>query len=141
MTERPELVTVIVDDDENDRYLVRRYLGKREEFGTVLEAATGVEFLERICDGHALDGLPDRSILVLLDINMPRLNGFDTALALQERVDAGTVPESLVVMMFTSSDNPEDRRRADAIDIIRGYIVKPLEDADVSELLALWKAQ
>ena len=139
MTDEADLVTVVVDDNEMDRYMVRRYLSRRGEFGECIEATNGVEFIEQICDAHKLDDLSPKPILVLLDINMPMMDGFETARALQERIEAGNVPSSHVVMMFTSSENPDDRRKAAEIDIVKGYIVKPMDDADVAFLLELYQ--
>ena len=133
-----DVVTVVVDDNEIDRYLVRRYLAKREQFGGFIEASTGIEFLEEVCDGQKLNELSEKPILVLMDINMPMIDGFETAKRLQERVENGDVPASIVVMMFTSSENPEDRKRAESIDIVKGYIVKPMDDDDLSYLLTLY---
>ncbi|MEO0322374.1 MAG: response regulator [Myxococcota bacterium] len=134
------LVTVIVDDDENDRYLTRRFLGKHQEFGEVLEARTGNEFLQEIADGGKLELLTKGRVLVLMDINMPGLNGFQTAEALAERVARNEVPASVVVLMFTSSNNPQDRARAEAISIVQGYIVKPIGHDNVKTLLEHWQA-
>ncbi|MEL6475395.1 MAG: response regulator [Pseudomonadota bacterium] len=139
MTDEGHVVAIIVDDNGLDRYMVRRYLECRSEFGECLEAATGVEFINDICDSHKLDGLSPKPILILLDINMPMLDGFETAVALQQKVEAGEVPASLVVMIFTSSDNPEDRRRAEEIDIVKGFIVKPIDDDNVAHLLKLYQ--
>lgn len=134
-----DFVVVVVDDSDMDRYLVKRYLNKREEFVEIIEAESGVEFLDSICDTHRLDALSTKKIIVLMDINMPLMDGFETAQALQQRIEKGEAPSSLVVMMFTSSDNPEDKKRAEQIAIVEGYIVKPMDDKDVEKLVQLFE--
>ncbi|MEO0421142.1 MAG: response regulator [Pseudomonadota bacterium] len=134
-----KITTVVVDDDEVDRYVVKRKLGRRDEFGKVLEARSGQQFIDQVDQG-LLAGEPENP-LVLMDINMPGLNGFETVSALQARVEDGTLPSTLVVMMFTSSSNPSDRARAESLPIVAGYVVKPLDDTDVAEILRLYEAR
>jgi CheY-like chemotaxis protein len=134
-----DVLTVVVDDSELDRYMVRRFLSRHESFGEVLEATSGSEFLEQVVPSGQLDSKLPKPVLVLMDINMPGLDGFETAEELQAKVETGHVPDSLVVMMFTSSDNPRDRQRAEEIDIVKGYIVKPLDEADITYLKSLYE--
>lgn len=131
-------VTVIVDDSEVDRYLVKRYLKRHADFDEIIEAETGQEFLDDVCKSGRINRAEPQPVLVLMDINMPGIDGFETAERLQEMVQAGAAPDSIVVMMFTSSDNPADKARAEAIDIVKGYIVKPLDDADIEAIMKLY---
>ncbi|MEO0974129.1 MAG: response regulator [Pseudomonadota bacterium] len=131
-----QITTIVVDDMAVDRYLVKRKLSGRDEFGDVLEVESGSQFLEQLDQGLVAPmadaaGRP----LVLLDINMPGLDGFETARALEARVANGLLPSDLVVMMFTSSSHPQDRATAAAIPLVCGYIVKPIEDTDVETIL------
>jgi len=128
-------LAVIVDDNDMDRYLVRRIISKHDPFDEVFEAPTGDAFIEEFCHGGTLSEVNPKPVLILMDINMPGMNGFETAERLQEMVEAGQTTRSIVVMMFTSSDNPEDKARADALDIVKGYIVKPLSHQDVEMII------
>ena len=129
-------MAVIVDDNDMDRYLVRRVLSKHDIFDEVFEAPTGDAFIAEFCEGETLNEVHPKPVLILMDINMPGRNGFETAERLQAMVEAGQTTRSIVVMMFTSSDNPEDKARADAIDIVKGYIVKPLSHEDVETIIS-----
>ncbi len=128
-------LTIIVDDDPMDRYLARRHLGRRSEFGEIVEVESGLDFLAAYVETGALAAARTRPALVLMDINMPGLDGFETAQAMQERL--GAAGANPVIMMFTSSDNPDDRARADRLACVKGYIVKPLGDRDIAALLRL----
>lgn len=134
------LMTVVVDDNDMDRYMARRYLSRNDAFGEILEAETGDSFLSTICEAGRLDAVEPKPVLVLMDINMPGLDGFQTAERLQEMVASGSMTHSIVVMMFTSSENPADKARADAIPIVKGYIVKPLSDESVDSIVDIWKS-
>lgn len=135
-----KISVVIVDDQDVDRYIVRRRLSKAPEIGNVIEASAGKEFLEDFFNGSGADEIKHPPLMVLMDINMPGMNGFETVKELQRRMAEGRGPESVVIMMFTSSDNPEDRRRAEELDAVKGFIVKPLDDSGVEDLLSLYHA-
>ena len=116
---------IIVDDDTVDRYTARRQLGRHGAFDTPLEFASGDAFLTAF-DAGALR-LGDRPAVVFMDIKMPGRNGFETLEALSSRLQgAQTKPPFMVVFMLTSSANPRDRARVEAIDIVRGYVEKPI---------------
>ncbi len=70
MADSPALISVlIVDDEAPARALVREYLAEHERFTLVEECANGFEAVRRIDELE-----PD---LVLLDIQMPKLDGFE----------------------------------------------------------------
>lgn len=127
---------VVVDDDQVDRYVVKRRLAKHDAFEEVAEATTGEEFLHRYFNtstGVSHDEV--RPLLVLMDVNMPVMSGFETIEEMQRRIDAGNGTKSVVVMMFTSSNNPKDRKQAERLSSVKGYILKPLDDDGVKRIL------
>ena len=117
---------VVVDDNEVDRYLVKRYLGKSGHFGELIEMHSGEMFLDSFFSDISPLDIGADPILVLMDINMPGRDGFETAEEVQLKMAAGKGPQNLIMMMFTSSDNEREKNRAAEIDIIKGYIAKPL---------------
>jgi flagellar biosynthesis/type III secretory pathway ATPase len=75
-----------------------------------------------------------------LDVNPPYIigePGRETVLELQQRMMARRGPDNSVVMMFTSSDNPHDREQAAALDIVKGDILKPMDDQGIDTILKL----
>ena len=85
----------------------------------VRDGQEAVEYLEKVESGQLSVGFP---ALLLLDLKMPRMSGFEVLKWLQ------TVPASRrpIVVVFTASDVPEDVRRA--LDLgARSYLVKPAE--------------
>ncbi len=99
---------LVVDDEERLRKLVRDFLTKEDY--EVLEAYDGQEALE-VFDEH-----PDIA-LILLDVMMPRLNGFDT---LKEIRKSSQVP----VIMLTAKSDEEDELNGFALGVDE-YISKP----------------
>lgn len=113
MARGPRLI-LIVDDDPQVIQFVRMHL-EREGY-QVIEASSGLEALDRV-----REALPD---LVLLDVIMPEMDGFETLKLLRELSD---VP----VIMLTV--------KADRSDRIRGlelgaddYITKPFSPGELS---------
>lgn len=62
--------------------------------------------------------------LVLLDINMPEMNGFEFLQAYQSLVNQGLA--SAPVVMLTSSSADSDRQVVADFSCVKGYLVKPL---------------
>lgn len=70
--------------------------------------------------------------LVLLDINMPGMNGWEFAAAARALLLANP---AIVLVMLTSSSLDEDRRRAGDMGNITGYLTKPLSREAVQQML------
>lgn len=133
-----KIPVVIVDDEDADRYVARRRLSKTGDFEPVFESTTGSDFLETFFNGHKGNALEHSPLVVLMDINMPQMNGFETIEEVVRRMDAGRGPESVDFMMFTSSDNPIDRARAKGLPAVKGYLVKPLDEHGIEQIRALY---
>ena len=114
-------LVLVVEDFEDTRVLMRRFL----EMGgcRVVEAADGREALER--------ARSERPQLILMDLNMPVLDGFTAALRIRERDETRNVP----IVAITAYDTAEFRAAARAVGCT-GYIAKPL---DFGELMTLVK--
>src|SRR4051794_18898724 len=101
---------LLADDDPGLRSLVEATLGG-EEF-RLLHAADGQESLE-----IARRELPD---LILLDVNMPKLNGLEVCRMLKS--EAATA--DIKIVMLTASGSESDRTRGRAVGA-DDYFVKP----------------
>lgn len=131
---------IIVDDAAVDRRIANRRLSNHPDFEPILEAESGDKFLDEFFDGRPLLLEGDLVPLILMDINMPGRNGFETIEEMQKRISAGKGPKSVAIMMFTSSDNPADRARAEALPSVIGYINKPLTKDTIATILSLYRA-
>jgi two-component system LytT family response regulator len=69
MSSKTRIRTIIVDDEEPARLILREFLSTHPEIELVADCANGFEAVKAITDLH-----PD---LVILDIQMPKLNGFE----------------------------------------------------------------
>jgi len=107
---------LIVEDDEDLVNLSTRWL-EREGY-TVEHAADGEAALERLDN----DPLP---ALVLLDVMLPKIDGFE----LLRRIRAERRTSTLPVVMVTSFSRERDAARGRALGA-NDYIVKPLHELD-----------
>jgi len=105
---------LLVEDNPLDAMIVERTISKIAPGTFVERAEDGIEALEVIQSGR----LPD-PFMVLLDINMPRMNGHEFLKELRSSSGAS----SSIVFMFTTSDSVQDIERAYA-ERVNGYIVK-----------------
>lgn len=126
---------LVVDDNFDHRFLTRRALKPLEAEGkvTVHVAEDGESALDRLRAGPALD-------LVLLDIKMPRRDGFEVLSDLRQDPATARLP----VVMFTSSENKNDVARALSLGA-SDYLTKPLDAHEFQEkvkaLVLLWLAR
>ncbi len=109
----------MVDDEEVDHELVKRYHKRSGLPNPLLQFLDGAAFLAYL-EG-ARKGETRLPAMVLMDINMPLMNGFDTVKAMRCDERFRELP---VVMMLTSSDDPHDRAQATAAGA-NGYLLKP----------------
>lgn len=120
---------LVIDDSDPDLLYARIVLEATHVAGEVLTFGTAEEalvWLQRP-EGHHAD-------LILLDINMPEMDGFEF-LAAYEKLRAAE-RASAVVVMLSSSPDPHDRQRAAAFPSVAGYVVKPIDKAEVAKLVS-----
>lgn len=135
-----KISVVVIDDEKVDRYIVKRRMSKLDVFGDVIEATNGDNFLEEYFQNESeFECSVPPPLLILMDVNMPGRNGFETVEEIQRRMAQGRGPESIVIMMFTSSGNEKDRARAKTLDAVKGYITKPLDKEGIETILALYE--
>jgi len=123
--------TVIVIDDNEDDLLFASISVERCGFPAdlkqFLRAQDALELL-------ASDELVEQA-LVLLDINMPGMNGFDFLDAYEQLPINNRA--NVMVVMLTSSIDQRDRERAFSYASVKDYLCKPIERRQVANLLQL----
>jgi len=130
MTNRAPIL--VADDETNDIFFLRRAFQKAGLDPKIFEATDG-EQVEKYLAGE--DSFSDRSRfplpgLLVLDIKMPKRDGFDVLKWLQGREDLKT----LNVVMLTSSSQDCDIRKARELGA-RDYFVKPSDFDQLTKLV------
>ncbi len=122
---------LLVEDDDVSVESVVRSLRKHDVEFPMTIAQDGQEALEILRNQHPTRSIK-RPFLILLDLNMPRMNGFEFLEAI--RSDAAL--KSSIVFILTTSDSDSDRSRA-YNDNIAGYMVKSSVGPQFSKLALL----
>ncbi|MBF4515664.1 response regulator [Flavobacterium sp. ANB] len=112
---------LLVEDDELDIISVERSLKKLEIEYELFSAYNGIEALKMLRDTE----LKLNPMVILLDINMPRMNGIEFLKVLREDEKL----KDLKVFIMTTSSEGNDRSVAEKLGI-SGYIIKPLNYND-----------
>jgi CheY-like chemotaxis protein len=119
---------LLVDDDEIAVANVRRAFEKGKIDNPLFRASDGLEALEMLRG----DTVPRERRLVLLDINMPRMDGIEFLREL--RADPDPDLRRTAVVVLTTSDAERDRIEAYGLHVA-GYLVKPLRFVAFVELM------
>jgi CheY-like chemotaxis protein len=115
---------IMVDDSESDAFIAERCYRRARipnPFIVFQRGAAMIEYLEQVRSGTKV--MP---AAVLLDINMPEMNGFEVLEAVRSCPDFHRVP---VILMLTNSDNPRDIARARELGA-DDFTVKPARFED-----------
>ena len=117
------LKVLLVEDDEDHVFLVRRALADLDDTAVSVEVAgDGQQALERLARARFdPDGLPQ---LLLLDLKMPRLDGLEVL----RRIRAEETAHGLPVVVLTSSERQEDREQALRLGAT-WFVCKPTDGA------------
>ena len=123
MSERV-LNILLVEDDEVDVMNVRRAFERNNVSNPLFVAGNGLEGLE-VLRGKEM---PKERRLVLLDLNMPKMNGIEFLQALRADPELAATP---VVVLTTSND---DQDKIDAYNLnVAGYLLKPVTFSNFCE--------
>jgi len=117
---------LIIDDSDEDRYLLKRYLKKTGLDMNIAEASNGEEALDFLINYQRYEEkYPDMQppLLAFLDINMPIMGGWEFLDAFREQENAVKITPTIVVM-YSTSDQDEEKARIDGYDFVKSYIVK-----------------
>lgn len=129
MEKNNDLIDIlIVEDDAIVSKLHKFAMGSLVTNEIILcrDGKEAIEHLDLVQDTN-------RKTLVLLDLNMPVMNGWDFLEALQARSYAGRI----YVIIVTSSLFTGDFEKAGEFDRVCGYYIKPVKQEQIMEILRL----
>lgn len=121
---------LLVDDDPISNYVTEELIREKglcQNIITVTDGQQALNFLQQNFDETPTDG---GCILVLLDLNMPVMDGFE----FMEELEARQLHERVKVVVLTSSDNHKDISQAQQFGFT-AYLQKPLVVEEVSTLV------
>ncbi len=127
---------LLVEDNPDDVLITQRALSKGQVLNKLFVVGNGEEALEFLKKEGKYLGAPTPS-LVLLDLEMPRLNGFEVLKAVKSCENLKSIP----IVVLTTSGRDVDIERAYALGC-NSYITKPVDFEKfiktVSEIKNYW---
>jgi CheY-like chemotaxis protein len=122
---------LLVEDDDGDAKAIERAFKKAKIANPILRAVDGVEAVDMFKGANGKTKPPSPYIL-LVDINMPRMNGIQ----LIEALRADPYLRHTVAFILTTSKRDEDKTAAYDLNVA-GYILKTTAGQDFLNLVSL----
>lgn len=128
-TKAPSMTTnkhtiIYAEDDHDDLFIVRQAFEKHDHI-TVVHAPDGKKALLALEEMWQESFLP---CLVILDINMPIMNGKETLQAIRNHPHLNRLP----VVLFSTSNSPSDNAFAEKFEAV--LITKPIDYSDLTQI-------
>ncbi|MBN1889257.1 MAG: response regulator [Thermoflexales bacterium] len=116
---------LLVEDDEVDAMTVKRAMREIKLSNPLQRAGNGEEALALLRDTQR-----EKPYLILLDLNMPKMNGIEFLRVVKQDKALRRIP----VVVLTTSKEDQDRLASFELSVA-GYMVKPVEYADFVEMM------
>lgn len=126
-----KITILLIDDDDVDVMSVERAFSKLYIKNPIIRAINGVEALELLRGTSEKDPI-SHPVLILLDINMPVMNGIEFLEVIREDQRLKYIP----IVVLSSSDEERDIVSAYNFNVA-GYIVKPVEPEQFKEAIRI----
>ena len=120
----------IIDDDEVHLMLYERVIKRSGLIRNLLKFPSAEEALN-----HLESKQTGRIEIIFLDINMPRMNGFEFLQA--ATASLGNDFTNGVVIMLTTSLDPGDKLRAEEFEVVKKFLNKPLTVEAIEDVVGL----
>jgi CheY-like chemotaxis protein len=127
----PLASVLLVEDNEDDVLMIRRAMEKEAFVKELHLASNGLEALEYLrSDGGSLGSDRPKTDIIILDLNMDRMNGFELLEILKKDPKFSGIP----VIILTSSDRYQDMEKACSLKA-DGYLTKPAKPSGYAQTL------
>jgi len=121
---------IVIDDDPVNNHICSKYIEivfPEAEITTFTYPQKGLDHIQ-----ESYSGGPVKDTILLLDINMPVLSGWDVLERFMLFPDE--VKKQFTIYILSSSVNFEDRKKADSCALVAGFLEKPLSIERLQEL-------
>ncbi len=126
-----ELIFLLADDDPDEHYLVHNAIQEVDQFAQIHSVFTGFQLFEFLFNkGMYEDQFTPMPHVIIADINMPILNGFDVIKTVKETPQLSDI----IIYILTTSRREEDKVKALALGA-DGYYTKPNNFTDLRKIM------
>ncbi len=129
MNEKPMQI-LLAEDDEGHAALIRRNLERAGVVNEIIHVKDGQEAIDYLNQIRQLGAARTTAMLVLLDINMPRVNGIDVLREIKKNPTTAVLP----VIMLTTTDDPREIQRCYQLGC-SVYLTKPVQYGEFVEAI------
>lgn len=133
MNEKEKVHILLIEDDEVDAEAITRAFEKQQVNHPFTIVSDGIEAFKAL-RGENESHRVSWPYLILLDLNMPRMNGFEFLRILRE----DPVLKRSIVFVLTTSNRDEDKVEAYNKQVA-GYMVKSREEQNFFNIISLLK--
>ncbi len=130
MQQHNDISILLVEDNDGHAKLIERNLRKVSLLNPIVRAADGIEALEILQGTDSDTTKPSLPRLILLDIDMPRMDGIEVL----SRIKADDRLRKTPVIMLTSTDSQAEIDRCYQAGA-NGYVSKPVDITNLGEKL------
>ena len=123
---------LLIEDDQVDAQDIQRTFKKNKIANPLHLALNGLEALNMLRGENDVKKLEPMPTIILLDINMPKMNGIEFLKELRSDPKL----KSLLVFVLTSSNDERDKIDAYKLNVA-GYILKPLKFAEFAQSVSV----
>lgn len=128
MTTDP-IAILLIDDDDDDNFFHKRAIDKSGVNCVVDICSSSIDALDYLQNKgqytHKESDIPAPDI-IFLDINMPKMNGWEFLDAYAALPDPPHAKPRVVIIMLSTSSNYRDKERASATPLVKAFMEKPL---------------
>lgn len=122
---------LLIDDNKTTNFLHEYILKKEGIVDKIVSVISGYDALDYLkTPVNGVYPIPD---IIFLDINMPGINGWEFI------EEYNKLPEELkanrIIIMLTTSLNPNDKEKANEAKEVNGFINKPLTSDKIKKIL------
>lgn len=110
---------VMIEDDEGHAKLIEKNLRRSGISNQITHLSSGNAAMKYLFNGQTM---PGEQILILLDLNLPEIDGYDILQAIKKEESTKNIP----VIILTTTDNPKEINRCYDLGC-NVYITKPVE--------------
>jgi len=122
---------MLIDDNDDDNMFHERVIKKGNYADVIVTRQTGMAALEYLKDKQNHEN--EHPDLIFLDINMPGMNGWEF-LEEYNQLDK-ELQSRMIIVMLTTSGNPDDKAKASAINTLSDFKTKPLTKEMLDEII------
>ena len=122
---------IIIDDNKLDCFIADKIITNKDEYSSIrsfTEANKALEYIENLPVGT--DG---RQTIIIVDIQMPVMNGFEFVEAFEKL--SLDIKSAYSIFMISSSDNESDRNRMRNYPSVKQLLSKPLNKEALADIL------